>query len=56
MTLTKPQDLSTEAIATLIGKTARVYTTGDMLTQDFVPDRVNIELSDAREIVRVWLG
>lgn len=56
MTQQKPRELTTEAVSTMIGKLARVYTTGDMLTQDFVPERVNIELSEKREIVRVWLG
>ncbi|MEC4087166.1 I78 family peptidase inhibitor [Pseudoalteromonas rubra] len=45
-----------EPISTLIGKPSRVYTTGDMLTEDFVPNRVNIELSESGEIVRVWMG
>ncbi|MCG7562468.1 I78 family peptidase inhibitor [Pseudoalteromonas sp. McH1-42] len=45
-----------EPILTLIGKPSRVYTTGDMLTEDFVPNRVNIELSESGEIVRVWMG
>jgi hypothetical protein len=42
--------------AELLAKQARVYHTGDMLTQDFVPERVNIELSHDNKIVRIWLG
>lgn len=56
MTQQKPRELSNEAVSAMIGKRARVYTTGDMLTQDFMPERVNIELSEKREIVRIWLG
>jgi hypothetical protein len=41
----------------LLGKTLRVYHTGDVLTQDHQPDRANIELSPATErIVDVWFG
>ena len=41
----------------LIGKTLRVYHTGDPLTDDHRPDRANIELSPATQrIVAVWFG
>ncbi|MDF1815008.1 MAG: hypothetical protein P1V20_22580 [Verrucomicrobiales bacterium] len=40
----------------LIGKTARVYTTGDILTEDYRNDRINIELSKSGIIVRIWRG
>jgi hypothetical protein len=41
----------------LLGRPLRVYHTGDALTDDFVRDRVNIELSKATElIVRAWYG
>ena len=45
-----------EHISTIIGKRVRIYSTGDFLTQDHVPERVNIELSSSREIVRIWKG
>lgn len=50
------KDLEKQPISTLIGKPARVYTTGDMLTQDYVENRVNIELSEKGEIVRIRMG
>ena len=41
----------------LIGKTLRVYTTGDPLTEDYRTDRANVELSrNSHRIVRVWIG
>jgi hypothetical protein len=41
----------------LIGRPLRVYHTGDALTDDFVRNRVNIELSKTTElIVDAWLG
>lgn len=43
-------------ISELIGKPARVYHTGGFLTQDYSPDRVNIELSKENTIVRIWFG
>ncbi len=48
--------LSDEPVSSLLGSPVRVYTHGDMLTQDFVPERVNIELSQQGEIQRVWRG
>ena len=42
---------------TMIGRMLRVYKTGDGLTKDFRPDRVNIELNPSSEqIVYVWIG
>jgi|GEM_PF-4414577 len=49
-------EVNDKPISTLIGKPSRVYTTGDMLTEDFIPDRVNIELSESGEIVKIWMG
>mgnify|MGYP001154508931 CR=1 FL=1 len=45
-----------EKIETIIGKEARIYKTGDALTEDFRPERVNIELSASNKIVQVWMG
>jgi hypothetical protein len=40
-----------------IGKTLRVYHTGDALTKDRRPDRANIELDPSTErIINVWFG
>ncbi len=50
------KQLASEPVSSIIGSRARVYTKGDMLTQDFVPERVNIELSEAGEILRIWRG
>jgi len=49
-------ELNEEAVSLLFGKAVRVYNKGDMLTQDFIPERVNIELSAEKKILRVWLG
>ena len=47
----------TPDFSALLGKSLRVYRTGDMLTLDYRPDRANIELNPAdRRIVRVWFG
>jgi hypothetical protein len=43
-------------IETILGKTTRIYKIGDALTEDFRPDRVNIELSENNEIVQIWMG
>jgi hypothetical protein len=43
-------------IEELIGRPSRYYTTGDALTDDLIPERVNIEVNNNREIVRVWFG
>lgn len=40
----------------LIGKTLRVYHTGDPLTLDLRPNRANVELGAEERIVRVWFG
>jgi hypothetical protein len=40
-----------------IGKILRVYHTGDMITQDWRADRMNVELSPVTDrIVRIWFG
>lgn len=40
----------------LIGHSLRVYTTGDPITNDWRPDRVNIETDGNGIIVDVWFG
>lgn len=42
--------------ATLVGRTLRVYRTGDPLTRDYREDRANIELGPNGGIVSVWIG
>ncbi|MEZ8274979.1 hypothetical protein AB4289_10040 [Vibrio cyclitrophicus] len=49
-------EVNDKPISTLIGKPSRVYTTGDMLAEDFISDRVNVELSASGEIVKIWMG
>ncbi|MDO6547320.1 I78 family peptidase inhibitor [Pseudoalteromonas carrageenovora] len=49
-------DLNQEPVSSLIGKSSRVYSTGEMITEDYLPERVNIELSKSGEIVRIWMG
>ena len=49
-------EMKKEPVETIIGKKARIYNTGDMLTEDYIPERVNIELSDSDVIVRIWMG
>jgi hypothetical protein len=51
-------DLSLAApVASLIGTTLRVYRTGEVLTDEYLPDRTNIELDPTtRRIVRVRAG
>ena len=48
--------INDEKIETIVGKEARVYKTGDALTKDFRPERVNIELSENNEIIQIWMG
>ena len=43
-------------VADLVGKTLRVYHSGDPLTRDFRQDRANVELGPDDRIVRVWIG
>lgn len=43
-------------IRELIGHPIRVYKTGDPLTKDWRPDRVNIETDAEGIIVKVWFG
>jgi hypothetical protein len=45
-----------DPISSLIGKQSRIYTTGDALTEDYMPDRVNVELDTEKSIVNIWLG
>jgi hypothetical protein len=43
--------------AMLVGHNVRVYIEGDMLTQDYRLDRINIELDKkTRRVRKVWLG
>jgi Peptidase inhibitor I78 family len=44
-------------LSQLIGKTVRVFHTGDMITMDFRPDRLNLELSPTTQrIVHAFFG
>ncbi len=43
-------------IKELTGRPLRVYKTGDVITQDWKPERVNVELSEKNVIVEVWFG
>jgi hypothetical protein len=45
-----------ERIDKLVGHPIRVYRTGDPLTEDFRPDRFNVETDESRRIVRTWFG
>jgi hypothetical protein len=49
-------DATPTTIEELIGRPSRYYTTGDVLTDDLIPERVNIEVNNDREIVRIWFG
>ncbi|MBA4141754.1 MAG: hypothetical protein H0X43_01860 [Nitrosospira sp.] len=40
----------------LTGHPLRVYKTGDFLTRDWRPDRVNIEVNNEGIIVDIWFG
>ncbi len=40
----------------LIGRPSRCYRHGDLLTQEFQPDRVNIERDDKNRISDIWFG
>ena len=43
-------------VSELIGRPLRAYRTGDILADDFVAERVNIETSAEGKIVRLWRG
>jgi hypothetical protein len=43
-------------VSELAGHPLRVYKTGDAITEDFRPDRVNIEIDAGGTIVNVWFG
>ena len=43
-------------LADIVGRRCRAYTVGDPLTLDFVPARVNIELTTSQRINRIWFG
>ncbi|MCP4932939.1 MAG: hypothetical protein GY927_01755 [bacterium] len=40
----------------IIGRPCRCYHKGDALTEDFRPDRVNIELDQENRILDIWFG
>jgi hypothetical protein len=43
-------------IKELVGRLLRVYKTGDSLTLDWRPERVNIEMNDNGIIAQIWFG
>lgn len=43
-------------VSELVGMPCRVYQTGDALPLDWLPGRVNIELSATGHIVSIWFG
>ena len=43
-------------VGDLVGRPFRTYVTGDIITEDYVVDRVNIETDKAGTIVSVWFG
>lgn len=43
-------------VTELVGRLSRCYTTGDSLTLDYIPTRVNIEHNSGRRIVKIWFG
>ena len=43
-------------IRELIGRPLRVYKAGDPLTQDFIQERVNIQVDESRRIADIWFG
>ena len=49
-------DIDEPGLQELEGRPLRVYHTGDMLTMDFRPNRVNVELGPDELIVKVWFG
>ena len=40
----------------LLNRPLRVYKTGDPITEDFRPERVNIEVSEKQFIKDIWFG
>ncbi|MEZ7206317.1 I78 family peptidase inhibitor [Pseudoalteromonas sp. DY56-GL79] len=51
------QDIDySKSLQTIVDKVVRVYQSGDMLTQDHQPQRLNIELNNAQQVVRMWWG
>lgn len=51
-----PDELLEEKVSVLIGKKIRVYKTGEMLTDDYIENRVNIEVSQEGLIEKIWYG
>jgi hypothetical protein len=54
----EPKDILAAPVKELLGRACRVYKTGDALTKDYRPDRVNIELDpqNMRSIINIWIG
>ncbi len=44
------------SIKDLIGRPLRVYTTGDAITKDWRPERVNIEVNVNQHVIDIWFG
>lgn len=40
----------------LLGRPCRCYRLGDSLAEDFIPERVNLEMDADDRILRIWLG
>ncbi|MFZ4763104.1 MAG: I78 family peptidase inhibitor [Alphaproteobacteria bacterium] len=51
-----PKKLNKAALETLQGKKLRVVKQGDIITQDFSTDRLNLEIDDKSRIFRAWIG
>ncbi|WP_406609466.1 hypothetical protein [Agarivorans sp. JK6] len=47
---------SPKSIRELIGHPLRLYKTGDVITKDWKPERVNVETDDKMIIANVWFG
>ena len=45
-----------QVVQDLVGHPLRVYLSGDALTLDWRPNRCNIEIDGAQNIVKVWFG
>ncbi|WP_444946386.1 I78 family peptidase inhibitor [Microbulbifer sp. VTAC004] len=52
----KNHEIKKLPISSIIGKYSRIYKTGEALTEDFRPERVNIELDNNGNIVNIWKG
>lgn len=45
-----------ETVETQLPETARILPPGSVMTQDFRPDRLNVNLDEDGVIVRIWCG